>query len=105
MIDSSRRPSRRWLLWSLLAALLFALAVGKGYWNATRDPLVRRATIEVEGWPAGEPPVNVLLLSDVHVAGPDMPPERLVKIVDGLNRLRPDLVLIAGDLALQLRFR
>jgi len=34
----------------------------------------------------------------VHVAGPDMPPARLERIVGQINRLAPDIVLIAGDL-------
>ena len=103
MKEASVRPVRLWLRWLLLLVVLCGLTVGKGYWNATRDPVVRRATIGVEGWPAGEPPLKVLLLSDIHVAGPDMPPARLVKIVARLNRLTPDLVLIAGDLVSEKR--
>lgn len=42
--------------------------------------------------------MRAILISDLHVAGPDMPPERLRRIVDRINALRPDLVLVAGDL-------
>ncbi|MDO9361412.1 MAG: metallophosphoesterase [Sphingopyxis sp.] len=87
----------------MLLAVLGAALLGKGYWNATRDPLIRTAKIEVVDWPAGQPPLRLLLLSDIHVAGPDMPPERLVRIVAELNRLKPDLVLIAGDLVSEKR--
>jgi predicted MPP superfamily phosphohydrolase len=38
-----------------------------------------------------------LLLSDIHVGGPDMPPARLARIVSRANALRPDIVLLAGD--------
>lgn len=86
---------RRWLL-ILLAAALLILAVG--YRNATQMPIVRRGLVTVNGWPPAKPPLRVVLISDVHVAGPDMPPKRLERIVDQVNRLRPDLVLIAGDL-------
>src|SRR3546814_18640031 len=48
-------------------------------------------------------PLKLLLLSDIHVAGPDMPPERLVRIVADLNQLKPNLVLIAGDLVREKR--
>lgn len=86
----------------LAAALVLGLAgtvlLTLGYRNATADPVVRRAYVEVAEWPAGAPPVMVLALSDVHVAGPDMPPERLRAVLRRLNRLRPDLVLVAGDL-------
>ena len=64
---------------------------------------MRTAVIEVADWPTGQPPLKLLLLSDTHVAGPDMPPERLASIVARLNRLRPDLVLIAGDLVSEKR--
>lgn len=68
------------------------------YWNATRMPLVRRGTVAVSGWPADKAPVRVVLISDIHVAGPDMPPSRVARIVERINALNPDLVLIAGDL-------
>lgn len=83
--------------------LLGVAVLAKGYWNATRDPVVRTATVAVVDWPAGKPPLKILLISDIHVAGPDMPPDRLARIVGDLNRLRPDLVLIAGDLVSEKR--
>ncbi|HEY5711415.1 MAG TPA: metallophosphoesterase [Allosphingosinicella sp.] len=85
---------RRFFL--LLVALGFAL-LGWAYWSAVADPVVRRAEIELADWPAGAPPIRVVLISDLHVAGPDMPPSRLARIVDQVNALEPDLVLIAGD--------
>lgn len=99
----SAKPRRRWLRWAALLALLGLALLAKGYWNATRDPIVRTATVAVADWPAGQSPLKILLLSDTHVAGPDMRPERLARIVDKLNRLKPDLVLIAGDLVSEKR--
>lgn len=82
--------------------LLVAVAAGAvllfGYWKATSEPLLRSARIALRDWPAGARPVRAILISDLHVAGPDMPPERLRRIVDRINALRPDLVLVAGDL-------
>lgn len=86
-----------------LLALLGLALVARGYWNASRDPVVRKATVEVADWSAGQKPLTVLLISDTHVAAPDMKPERLTHIVDQLNRLKPDLVLIAGDLVSEKR--
>lgn len=97
------KPRLRWRRWVALLALLGAALLARGYWNATRDPVIRTATIGVADWPAGQPPLKLLLLSDIHVAGPDMPPERLERIVGELNRLKPDLVLIAGDLVSEKR--
>ncbi len=85
-----------------LRLLLIAAAIGLGalgwmYAVAIREPVVRRASLEMPDWPRGAPPIRVALLSDIHVAGPDMPPSRLRRIVDQVNGLRPDAVLIAGD--------
>jgi predicted MPP superfamily phosphohydrolase len=82
----------------LLLMVAFGLAlIGWCYWTAIADPLVREADVALPDWPAGAPPVRALLMSDLHVAGPDMPPERLARIVEQANALRPDIVLIAGD--------
>jgi uncharacterized protein len=95
---------RHRLRWGLLALTLLAIAVlAKGYWNATRDPIIHRAEVRVSNWPDAELPLKILLLSDIHVAGPDMPPERLQRLVRRFNQLKPDLVLIAGDLVSEKR--
>lgn len=95
---------RRWSLRRKLAvaALLFAL-FGMGFaikaWHDTlRDPEVRRLTVASSALPAGSLPVRIAFISDIHVAGPDMPPERLERIVAQINALEPDIVAIAGDL-------
>ena len=72
------------------------------YGVATSKPLVRHATLQVSGLPR---PIRLVLLSDIHVAGPDMPPDRLQRIVDGVNALKPDAVLIAGDFVSDKRTR
>ncbi|WP_422055443.1 metallophosphoesterase [Sphingomonas sp.] len=83
---------------SLLAGVtLILLVLGYGYWGAVRHPVVRHARIELPDWQT-DAILRVALLSDLHVAGPDMPPERLARIVEQVNTLKPDLVLIAGDL-------
>lgn len=80
----------------LLALLAFGL-IAYAYREATAEPIVRRLALVLPDWPGGTPPVRVLLLSDLHVGGPDMPPERVARIVAQANALRPDLVLLAGD--------
>src|SRR5690349_11054599 len=78
-----------------LGLFLLGLAVVAWMYHvATADPVVRTAILAVDGLAA---PVRILLLSDVHVAGPDMPPRRVERIVTQINALRPDIVLIAGD--------
>lgn len=87
---------RRALAVAILAALV---VVAFGYREALRPPVVRRHALVLPGWPAGEPPLRIVLISDVHVAWPDMPPSRVRGIVARINRLNPDIVLIAGDIA------
>ena len=83
----------------LFALLILVIALaGYSYWSAVRDPVQRQAYISVSDWPAGAAALRIIVISDIHVAGPDMPPERLARIVDRLNGLEADLILIAGDL-------
>ncbi len=79
-----------------LLAVLTAIVV-YAFSEARRDPVVRRATIAMLGWPESTPPMRVALLSDIHIGGPAMPEWRLRRIVGQVNMLRPDLVLMAGD--------
>lgn len=87
----------------LVLALVGSALLAWSYWTAVSDPVVRTARVAAPGWPAGAPPLRLLLLSDVHVGGPDMPPARLRRIVDRINRLSPDIALIAGDLVTDKR--
>ncbi len=94
----------RWK-WVLAALLVTGLALAwKAGADTMADPLVRTARVELRGLPQGTPPITIALLSDIHVAGPDMPPSRLARIVSQVNDLKPDLVLIAGDLVSEKRF-
>ena len=88
-----------WLRILLLAlcgsSLLLVLA---GYHDATRAALERRLIVHIADWPKGAPAVRLLLISDLHVVEPDMPPSRLALVVSRINALRPDCVLVAGGL-------
>jgi len=95
-----RRILKRVFLSSVLAGAALLLFC---YWTAVREPAVRMARVSVAGWPAGERPLRLLLISDIHVGGPDMPPARLRRIVGQINRHSPDIVLIAGDLVTDKR--
>lgn len=97
MSASEAKPRRRWRRWLALLVLLGLLLVGRGLWNASADPIVHTASVELADWPADAPPMRVLLVSDTHVAGPDMPPERLAALMRRFNALKPDLILLAGD--------
>lgn len=79
-------------------ALAAVAAIAWSYCTAISDPVVRHADVELLAPDGPEQALKILLLSDIHVAGPDMPPERLAKIVKQANKLSADAVLIAGDL-------
>lgn len=86
---------------NLVRLLILVLVLGFGllgyaYSVAVADPVVRHAEVDLPGLPPGSE-IKAVLLSDIHVAGPDMPPERLRRIVEQVNRLRPDIVMMAGD--------
>lgn len=83
------------LLIGLGACLLGALLWG--FIEARADPIVRRAELAMTDWPAGAPPLRVVLVSDVHAGNIAVTPARLSRIVAQINALQPDLVLIAGD--------
>jgi hypothetical protein len=89
--------TRRFLAGLLALAVMGLAVLGYAYATAVADPVVRRTKVSLADWPVGARPIEVLLISDIHVTGPDMPPERLARIVSQINRLAPDLVLLAGD--------
>ena len=83
-----------------IAFVLLAMAMllgAKSWWDTMAEPRLRRAAITLAALPQGSDPIRVALMSDIHVAGPDMSPGRLASIVQRVNALHPDLVLIAGD--------
>lgn len=88
-----RLRSRLLLILALAAIALFAWM----HHVARADPIVRRATVHLPDWPGKQPPVRLLLLSDIHIGSAAMDPARLERIVDQINALKPDLVMIAGD--------
>lgn len=90
--------ARRALVWvAAFFALATAAIVAIGYAGAVADPVVRPLTVRLADFPAGAPPVRILLFSDVHVHGPDMAPERVRRIVSQINGLHPDIIVAAGD--------
>lgn len=72
--------------------------LGWAYWTAVSDPVVRKVEFALLPSDATSAKLGVLLMTDIHVAGPDMPPSRLRRIVSQANALKPDVVVITGDL-------
>lgn len=87
----------RWVIMLATALLAGLTLVAFGYREATQEPRVTVYRIDDPRWPAARRPLRIVLLSDTHVAGPDMPVARLRRIVARANMLRPDLVALTGD--------
>lgn len=68
-----------------------------GVAEALRTPVVVEYRVTLARWPAGQPPLRIVQLTDVHVSWPDMPPARLARIVAQANALRPDMTVLTGD--------
>ncbi len=97
----ARRFRKKYVV--IAAALIFALGCGKAWADTMGHPTVERTSVVISGLPAGSPPIRIALISDIHMAGPDMTPERVAEIVAQVNALKPDLVAIAGDLVSEKR--
>lgn len=96
MLHSRPRRFRRIVVLAILA--LVGLCATKAWRDTMADPIIRQADVTLSGMASDQAPLRLLLMSDLHVAGPDMPPTRLARIVRQANALQPDYVLIAGDL-------
>jgi predicted MPP superfamily phosphohydrolase len=83
---------------ALVTVIIGVLVLAKAWYDTMRDPVVERLTIQSDAMEVGDQPVTIALLADIHVAGPDMSPARLERIVAQINTLKPDLIAIAGDL-------
>lgn len=66
-------------------------------WLVERRFSVAEATLAPAGWPIGARPLRVLLITDIH-GGIFLRPDTLGHIVRALMEMKPDLVVIGGDL-------
>jgi predicted MPP superfamily phosphohydrolase len=74
--------------------------MGMGSYAFAYEPRVRLEVVEYAPRPANWPAtlgVRIAVLTDIHIGGFTMPPERLEEIVAHTNALEPDLVLLLGD--------
>lgn len=91
-------PRSRLLHFSMLIGCILIAVTGGIAWHDTmRPPVIRTLDIALPGLPKNSPPLRLILISDIHVAGPDMPPSRVRRIADQINALKPDIIILAGD--------
>lgn len=77
--------------------LLALAATFIGFLNARRTAQVKTVEIVLAGLPAPLQGFTIVQISDVHV-GPTIRARHVQAIVETVNRLKPDLVAITGDL-------
>jgi uncharacterized protein len=68
-----------------------------GYWNARRTAGVVRVEVPLANLPVPLRGFTIVQISDIHV-GPTIRHRYVEAIVEAVNRLKPDLVAITGDL-------
>jgi len=82
--------------WGMLAMIaIVTVIIGAGCVNA-RYPRIHRLAIPIARQAKGVNSLRIVMLSDVHL-GTLIGRKRLAGFVETINRLRPDLVLFAGD--------
>ncbi len=93
-------PTRRVLVGRAMAAGVGILATGAAAWgvrSALGEVMVRRHRVPLKRLPAGMDGLTIAQLTDVHV-GPTIGREFIEQIVAQTNALKPDVIVITGDL-------
>jgi len=78
-----------------LGSFLAGLCLIYGFFIEPKRLETRQFDVTPSYWTSGT--LRIGVISDIHIGGRHMPPERVMRIVDSLNALNPDIVLIAGD--------
>ena len=86
-----KRPASRVFLWTTIVAGIV------GVWQALVPLRVERVPVAVRDLPPALEGRRIVLMADLHV-GLFTRPSRLTRIFATANALRPDVVLLAGDL-------
>lgn len=82
-----------------LAAAVILLATGfvaYGSWNA-HHPVIKKYTVHVDKKADGIKQLRIAMVSDIHY-GPIIDADRLEKLQQMIHQIKPDLVLLAGDI-------
>ena len=101
MIFARRWPTRRLLLYVLLAALLSGVALAVWAFLIEPDRVVRRVSLSLPNAGPALDGLKVAAISDIHAGSPHIDAGKLWLLVEETNRLEPDLVVLLGDYVIQ----
>ncbi|WP_322923372.1 metallophosphoesterase [Paenibacillus campi] len=83
-----------WAGWLTLAGLILTVCIGA--YNAY-SPVVRSYAIEIDKPVTGKSELNIVMASDMHF-GALSNESHARRLVEGVNALKPDLILLPGDI-------
>ncbi len=81
----------------IIVLAILGLAYGYAVYNGARVPVVKELTIPVKTLPGNMRGFTIVQLTDLHL-GDVLSPGWLEKTVEKTNGLKPDLIVITGDL-------
>lgn len=92
-------PARALPLWLQPAPLLLLalFCTGWSVWQAAKVPEVRAVSLHVPNLPPALKGLRIVQLSDLHI-GPGFDRRWLTQVVQRTNALKPDLVVLTGDI-------
>lgn len=92
----SPRYDRIKLMTAIAVTAAAALVVAGGYIN-TLHPRIRTLVIDIPKKAGSRPCLDIALVTDIHL-GTIISNSRLLKMVDMINIIHPDIVLLGGDI-------
>jgi predicted MPP superfamily phosphohydrolase len=87
-------PGKTWVMLSATSIVFLIVAIG--HINAI-NPRITRLTIELDKKANGLDELNIALASDIHM-GTVIGPRRMTKLVNKITEIKPDIILLAGDI-------
>lgn len=79
-----------------LVVILVLAIVAYGGWNA-RNPVVTEYDVTVDKDAGDLQQLQIAMISDIHY-GPIIDTQRLNRLIEMMNEIKPDIVLLAGDI-------
>jgi predicted MPP superfamily phosphohydrolase len=100
-ISETLEPFRRVFVLHRINLGILGLAVlltGYGLFEAHRRPVVKEISIPIQGLPKDLDGFTIAQITDIHV-GPTIKRGFVQKVVEQVNRLKPDMIALTGDIA------